>query len=296
MTVTVANALYTSTAVTTGTAQAVWIMNPTTVTVTIAGTTTGTISLLSIVPVTTQTSVSVSGIPIWFNPGALVAISGVVPVTTAASVSVSAVPVWLNPTQTVAMSGMVFTTAHPDVTVTVPVIRNIPYGSVTGTALYQELQVNTTGQLVVTVTGAPAFVPVMIQVSSTAIAQSAAFYAMTIWTGGTVAGAGTTAWPVPAGKQFRLLNIQAVMTTSAAVGGTVQFVVVAATATASMNSASFRTQGFQGLIQGVVTALPVAVGPLFVEADTPAATTIGVAIVASTAAVLQNVIVQGYLF
>jgi hypothetical protein len=37
----------------------------------------GTVSLLSIVPVTTQASVSVSGIPVWFNPGAVVSVTSV---------------------------------------------------------------------------------------------------------------------------------------------------------------------------------------------------------------------------
>lgn len=78
-------------------AQVVWLAPTQTMTVNVSG----------IVPVTTQTSVSVSGVPVWFDDGALVAISGIAGVTTAASVSVTGLPVWLNPTQTIAVSGLV---------------------------------------------------------------------------------------------------------------------------------------------------------------------------------------------
>ena len=67
-TVNVSGILITATGVTTGTAQAVWIMNPTTVTVTIAGTTTGTVSILNVIPVVTQASASVTGLPVWLAP------------------------------------------------------------------------------------------------------------------------------------------------------------------------------------------------------------------------------------
>jgi hypothetical protein len=103
--------LYTTTGVTTGTAQAVWIMNPTTVTVTIAGTTTGTVSLLSIVPVTTQTSVSISGLPVWFNPGALVAVSGAPAVTTGLDSGNTGLPVWPGTPQHTAFLAMVTVTS-----------------------------------------------------------------------------------------------------------------------------------------------------------------------------------------
>ena len=72
-TVTVSGMLMTTTGVTTGTAQAVWIMNPTTVTVTLTGT--GTVNISSWTPVTTQASVSVSGMPVWFNPNAQLLVS-----------------------------------------------------------------------------------------------------------------------------------------------------------------------------------------------------------------------------
>ena len=57
--------LFTTTQVTTGTAQAVWIMNPTTVTVTIAGTTTGTVSISGVALVTGP--VATTGLPVWIQ-------------------------------------------------------------------------------------------------------------------------------------------------------------------------------------------------------------------------------------
>lgn len=82
-----------------------------------------TVNVSGIVPVTTQASVSVAGLPVWFGssatvvvsdgvavafaagvsvgiaPNAAIRITNITPVTTAASVSVSGLPVWLNPTQ-----------------------------------------------------------------------------------------------------------------------------------------------------------------------------------------------------
>lgn len=236
-----------------------------------AGAGTTVVSIQNIVGVTTAASVSVTGLPVWLNPSQTIQVSGNVAAVTTQSNATGAA-MWLCPTQTIMVD-----------------IMNISVSTTTGLPA-----VASTGMIVVPKDFARQ--PVLIMVTSTAIAVSANFYLMTIWTNGTVAAAATTAWPVPAGKVFRAGVLQAAMTTSAVVGGTVQFIVVAATATASMISASFRTQGFQMLGQGIVTALPVQIGPMFAEADTPAATTIGVAIVASTACVLQNVIVQGYLF
>ena len=268
-TVTVSGMLITTTGVTTGTAQAVWIMNPTTVTVTIAGTTTGTVSLLSIVPVTTQTSVSVSGIPVWFEDGALVAVSGVVPVTTQASVSVSGIPVWFSPGAIVANSGLLFTTGLATVASTGQIV--IPKD------FYRQ--------------------PVMIVVTSTAVAVSANKYAYTIWTGatGAPAAAGTTSWAVPAGKVLRLNNIQIAMTSSAVLGGSIQ-VFVGVGATGSMISASISTQLQLLKIQVFGAAALVSAAMNQAEADVAAGESIAVFIAASTAAIARDCVITGNLF
>jgi hypothetical protein len=49
-----------------------------------------TVNVSGVVPVTTQTSVSVSGLPVWFNPGALVSLSGTGVVSVVPGVSVVA--------------------------------------------------------------------------------------------------------------------------------------------------------------------------------------------------------------
>ena len=256
--------LWTSTAVTTGTAQAVWIMNPTTVTVTINGTTTGTVSLLSIVPVTTQVSVSVSGIPVWFNAGALVSVSGTAVVSVVPGLSVSAVV-----SGTISNSGILFSTGLATVA--------------------------STGQIVIAKDFARA--PVQIFMTATAVAQSVNKYLFTIWTGatGAPAAAGTTSWAVPAGKVLRLNNIQIAMTSSAVLGGSVQ-VFVGVGATASMISASISTQLQVLKIQVFGTAAMVSAGLFGAQADVQAGESICVFIAASTAVVSRACIIQGYLF
>jgi hypothetical protein len=241
-TVTVSGMLMTTTGVTTGTAQAVWIMNPTTitVTVTIAGTTTGTVSLLSIVPVTTQASVSVSGLPVWFSPGALVAVSA-----------------------------NLYTVGLPAQASTAQIVIMRP----------------------------AAMLPVMIIVPATAVAISANKYAFTIWTGatGAPAAAGTTSWAVPAGKVLQLDNIQIAMTSSAALGGSIQ-VFVGVGATASMISASISTQLQLMKIQVFGGAALVSAALNQVGAHVTAGESIALFMAASTAAISRDTIITGVLF
>jgi len=241
----------------------VWLAPTQTIFVTISG----------LVPVTTQTSVSVSGLPVWFQNGALVGISGIVPVTTAASVSVTGMPVWLNPTQsqTVAISaGLVSTTQPPS--------------GVTGVMVWP---------------GTPQYVPFLMIVTSTVGLPAGTTYLMTIWTGGTNAGAGLTQYQVPAGKNLRIVNMQFAAASATNVA-TIQAWLVAATASASFTSGSLATVGRPLLLQMQLSSAVVAYSSaaiLNAVCDIPAGTTIGIFMTMGTSvSQIGNVILNGYLF
>lgn len=145
----------------------------------------------------------------------------------------------------------------------------------------------------------PGYQPVQIMVTSTAGAQSAAVYLMTIWTGaiGAPAAAATTAWPVPAGKTLRINNAQAVVNSSAVTGGTVQFYLCAAGTTASHVSASVSTQLQVMKLQVLVSAGPVAASVMALQGqDVGAGTIVAMFGVGSTAYVINQVVMTGYLF
>jgi hypothetical protein len=299
-TITVSGLNYTTaTPTATATGPIVWLANPPGA---VSGTTQLTVvSVLTTVPVavsgaiaavTTQTAVTGAGV--WLSPTQTISVTvatGTVTVSgtvsdafnTTTQAAVTGDVVWLAPTQTVSVVSTVVT-----------VLGTLNVNPVNITSVVTGLTSGGTG--IGVWPGTPVYTPFMMMVTSTAIAQSAAAYLMTIWTGSTVAVAGTSLYAVPAGKNLRILNMQAAMTTSAVVGGTVQFIIVQAANAASLVSGSFRTQGIVALGQGIVTALPVTVAPYGLLADVPTPSTIAPFIVASTAAVLQNMIIQGYLF
>lgn len=229
----------------------------------------------------------------------------------AVSISVSAVLgtiVTQLGTQVVTVALLNFTTATPTVTATGPIVWLANTVTVTVTA-------TVTGSLIVSgvtptaagiasgVTGlpvwpgTPGYQAVQIIVASTAIAQSAAIYAFTIWTGatGAPAAAATTALAVPAGKTLRLLNMQAIVNSSAVTGGTVNVILLGVAATGSQVSASISTQLQVMKLQVLVSAGPIAASIAGFQ-DVGPGVTIGVIIAASTASVLQQLVIMGYLF
>jgi hypothetical protein len=238
------------------------------------------ISISGIVPVTTQASVSVTGLPVWLNPsqsivmGAM-SISAIVPVTTAASVSVTGLPVWLNPTQTVVVSGAV--------------VAVTTQSSVTGAAIW----LAPTQTVVMQPSAGIAF---LMRVTSTAVAVSANAYLATVNTGGTLAVAGTSLYVVPAGKNLRIAMIQAAWNSSAVTGGSIMFVPVAAGNAASLVSGSIPTQGQPLLLLGIVSAGVTAGLIMGAQADIGAGSTIAPFIIASTAGQLVSLVISGYLF
>lgn len=326
----------------------------------------GTVSLVNIVPVTTQTSVSVSGLPVYFGPGALISVSGtaivsvvpglsvsavvsgtvsvgntvvvslanvvvsttgssgqsgqvvwlgqnqtiatvgtvstvlgtllvsqvggasvsavvsgtvsilnVVPVTTAASVSVTGLPVWLNPTQTVAVSGAVLAVTTQS--------------NATGAAIWL-------APTQTIIAGPSLCSPVLMLVSQTVVGPSTTML-FTVYTGATFVTAGTSAWAVPSGKTFRLLDVQLVAQASAAfVPG--YLVVIVGTAAASITVTA--TVGVLAATPYVLSSSGITTPAVYQEnaqfADVAAGTTIGVGMMLGTSCTVNMVVVEGILF
>lgn len=259
----------TATPTVTETGPVVWLAN--TVTVTVTATVTGSLIISGIAIVTTQASVSVSGLPVWMNPT-----QGVL-----ANISVSAA---LGTVITILGTQVVSVVPGVSVLASLSAAPNVVAGLASGA----------TG--IPVWPGTPAYSPVVIYITSTAIAQSAAVYLMTVWTGGIVAAAGTTAYPVPAGKNLRIRNIQFAINSSAVTGGTVVVMAVGATATASHVSGSVATQPHIAMLQMLVSAGVIAGSIDGGQGDLIAATTLAIVIQASTAAQAVGGIIQGYLF
>lgn len=108
--------------------------------------------------------------------------------------------------------------------------------------------------------------------------------------------AGTTAYPVPAGKVLRIQNVQLAINSSAATGGSVFVRVIGATATASFVSGSIATQPHLMVLQMLVSAGVTAGSILGGQGDLIAGTTFGVVIQASTAFNIVSGVIMGYLF
>lgn len=255
----------------------------------------GTVSVLGAIGVTTQTSVSVTGLPVWFAPGALVSLSGtgvvsvvpglsvsavvsgtlsianVVPVTTAASVSVTGLPVWLNPTQTIAVSGAVSAVTTQTAVTGAPVWL-APSQSIT--------------------VGPSAGTPVLIMISSTVVGSSTTML-FTVQTGVTSVTAGTSAWAVPSGKTFRIRGIN-VIAVSSAVLGQAQFVIIAGTAAASLTVTA--TVGIAAVLPYAIQGTTVANWIGAMNMDVLAGTTICPAIMLGTSQSIIGAAIQGYLY
>lgn len=138
--------------------------------------------------------------------------------------------------------------------------------------------------------------PFLMFVSSTVGGSVGTTLLMTVWTGVTQAGAGLTQYEVPGDKTLRLMNIQAVINSSAVTGGTVQIMVNAATASASFTSGSQATVGRPVFLQMLVSAGVTSAVLEHLNADVIGGQTIGIRNSAPTAMVIGSVIVQGYLF
>jgi hypothetical protein len=212
--------------------------------------------------VTTQASVSVTGLPMWFAPGALVAISSIAGVTTQASVSVTGLPVWFNPTAALRVSGVTPVFAAP-----------------------------ASGETGIPVWAAPAYnepVLMMVTVTSSIIPPTTLIF--TVWTGSTQAAAGVGAYVVPAGKRLRIVNFQAVVVISN-VAQVNRYALLVSTAAVTMTA----TVGI-----GCALAIPLTVQTkqeIFPQADFTAGATLAFGVdVGNTRHCIVAMIAAGYLF
>ena len=138
--------------------------------------------------------------------------------------------------------------------------------------------------------------PFVLLVTSTAGISAGTTLLMTIWVGPTLVGAAQTQYVVPSGNTLRILNMQAVINQSAVTGGTVQFVLAQASASASLTQAALATAGRPIMLQMLISAGPVAASIINAQADVVAGSTVGMQVVMGTSMLVGAVIVQGYLF
>ena len=142
----------------------------------------------------------------------------------------------------------------------------------------------------------PIVAPFLMLVTSTAGISVGTTLLMTIWVGPTQAAAGATQYAVPTGQTLRILNMQAVINQSAVTGGTVLFILNAASASANMVSANQATVARPIALQMLVSAGPVAASIMGAQGDVVAGSTVGMFVTMGTSMLVVGVIVQGYLF
>jgi hypothetical protein len=107
--------------------------------------------------------------------------------------------------------------------------------------------------------------------------------------------AGTSLWRVPVGTNAKIVNVRAIINSSAVTGGVVN-VIVAAGVGASMTSGSMPTQGRQAIMQAIVSAGPTMGVVEALAADVPTGNTIAVMADGATSYLIGGIVIQGYLY
>lgn len=227
----------------------------------------GTVSVLNVVPVTTQASVSVTGIPVWWNPTAAVAISGGAlagAVVTGTQLATSGQIIWLAPTQTASVA-------------------------VIGTAVVTLATGGTVAVLDVGRTN------VIFVVTSTTVGISGSTMPFSCYIGMSTPVAGTTSIVVPAGKTFRVLSLELIAQNSVATSpALVRLLVLASTALPTWSTTT--PVMAQVAAQPASATVPYSVCGVQV-ADIPAGATIGVAFsIGTSGASIVQALVKGYYF
>ena len=284
--------LFTTTGVTTGTAQAVWIMNPTTVTVTVTPT-----ALTTAPP-----SISQTGGAVWVAGGQ----------------STTAFPVFVSQINPPAGGGGSVTTAAPSVSATgqivyivggqsttaLPVwvsqIGGIPT-NVSGTVSLLNV-VEVTTQASASVSGVPVwiapsqtvghlnYVPFLLMVTVTSSIIPPTTLIFTVWTGPTVVGTGTTQYVVPANRALRILNMQVVCASSAVIQVN-RYAMLVSTGTPTMTS----TVGIELALAAPLTVTTAYQIQACADIDSGRTVAIGVD-VGNTRHVVVAIVLTGYLF
>ena len=134
--------------------------------------------------------------------------------------------------------------------------------------------------------------PVVIFCSSTVIGSSTTML-FTVYTGATQVTVTTSAWPVPAGKVFRIMAMN-IIAVSSAVLGQANFVVLVGTAAVSISVVA--TVGIAAVLPFALQAstAPFALGAYL--ADVVGATTVGLGMMGGTSCSILGAVVAGFLF
>lgn len=296
----------------TATGVVIWIANPTTFTavVTVSVSISPTVNISGVTPVTTQTSVSVAGHPVWWAPGALVGISvsqalgtvitvlGTQIVSVVPGVSVNAlvtgvVSVSVLPAVSISVSAVLGTV----ITVLGTVLVSIRVSQVLGTLItVVDLPYVSTGAMAASSTGLIVLsklftrIPFQIVISSTVVGASTTLL-MTVYTGNTIATTGASFFV--AASRMRVQNIQVAAVSSAVLQGAA-LALIYGTAAASLSVTATVGIGPQ------LPYLPAATSQFGIagfELDgPPAATTVGVGLIQGTSHTIQYAVISGYLF
>ena len=237
---------------------------------------TGNVGITNVLPVTTQVSVSVSGLPVWMNPTQGVTILGtqIVSQTTVVSGLVSVTGVSLN----VVVSGPVSISVMPAVSISV--------SAALGTVI------TVLGTQIVSVASVQ-LQPFLMILSSTVVGSNTSML-MTIHTGNTFVATGTSAYAVPGGKVLRIMQMYVILQSSAVLGNG-RLVILLGTATASLSVTS--TVGFAAALPYVI---PSGVSMVYqrdgIVADIAAGTSIVPAVIGGTTMSIGGGVISGYLF
>jgi hypothetical protein len=252
----------------------------------------GTVSVLGVAPVTTQASVSVTGLPVWWNNTAAVSVNNGVSVTLATgtvSLAGTAVVTLATGGTIATLLGTVNVAAQGTAAVTGTIQNVASVSTILGTQIVTLATGGTVAALDVGRTN------VLITVVSTSVGISGTTMPFGLFVGLSVPVSGTTSWVVPAGKTFRVLSVDLIAQNSVTTApALVRLYVLASTALPTWTStvpvvAGVAVQPVSATVAYSACAVQVA--------DVPAGATVGLAhtIGTSGASVVVGA-VRGYLF
>ena len=280
-------------------------INPTILTVNTAPTVAGAsvtvqagVSVTVVTQLGTQVVTVVPGVSVVAQVSGTITVSNVVSVTgTSLNVVASGTVTVSNGTTVVSGTITVISGASVSAQVSgtvsyIPVYRTTtsPPVAATGAVVWLAGGQNPSGQPVLTYD--VSHTPVVFMVSSTVAGQNTTM-AFTVYTGGTLVVAGTTAYPVPAGRNLRINQVGVIAQSSAVLSGA-QFVVLLGTATASMSITT--TVGIAAMVPFAIAAAPGQYIAHPLAADVVAGTSVGLGVLGGTSCSVLGAVVQGYLY
>ena len=251
----------------------------------------GTVTVAGMVFTTVDQPVGSTGLVVRFGAGTVATVLTIVTVLGTQIVSNA-------PGQSVSIVGSVLTIVTQLGTQVVSVVPGLSVSAVVSGTVSNIGLLFTTGMATVASTGQVvvpkdfARQPVVIVISSTVVGSSTTML-MTVYTGATAVTTGASFWAVPAGRVFRIMNMN-IVAVSSAVLGQARFVVIVGTAAASLSVVA--TVGIAAVLPFAIEAstAPFALGAYL--ADVVGATTVGVGIQGGTSCSILGAVVSGYLF